>query len=94
MSECVFALIRLNLINDRKEMGGEKDAGSRGRKARRTEGGRAMGQVSEAENMVVRNAVQQPFFRKYHALQAGRVYSGGRVCFWHPSEANRSISNK
>ena len=47
MSECVFALIRLNLINDRKEMGGEKDAGSRGRKARRTEGGREGDGASE-----------------------------------------------
>ena len=38
-----------------------------------------MGQVSEAENMVVRNAVQQPFFRKYHALQAGCIQGAGFV---------------
>ena len=60
MPECVFAPIRLNLINDRKEIGGKRKAISRGR------GG---SEVSGAENMV-RSAVQQPFVRsffgKYH----------------------------
>ena len=73
MSECVFALVQLNLINDRKEMGERKKerkkldrdrgGGERQDGARREGGGRE--QVSEAENMV-RNAVQQPFSRKYH----------------------------
>ena len=42
MPECVFALIQLNLINDRKEMG-ERERPYR-------EGGGS--NVSEAENMV------------------------------------------
>ena len=61
MAECVFAPIRLNLINDRKETGKEKGHIERG------EGGGS--KVSGAEKMV-RSAVQQPversLFRKYH----------------------------